>query len=86
MRQTQKRRNDQEEFKQKMIQQDLQNTVTEKEVLNSKLEYKNADLKNYALHISQRNELVRVFIEEFIRLKNAFICINNRQRACWSVC
>ncbi len=64
MRQAQKRRNDQEEFKQKMIQQDLQNTVTEKEVLNSKLEYKNADLKNYALHISQRNELIRVFIEE----------------------
>ncbi len=64
MRQAQKRRNDQEEFKQKMIQQDLQNTVMEKEVLNSKLEYKNADLKNYALHISQRNELIRVFIEE----------------------
>ncbi len=64
MRQAQKRRNDQEEFKQKMIQQDLQNTVTEKEVLNSKLEYKNTDLKNYALHISQRNELIRVFIDE----------------------
>ncbi|MEO7313809.1 MAG: tetratricopeptide repeat protein [Ginsengibacter sp.] len=64
MRQVQKRRNDQEEFKQKMIQQDLQNTVTEKEVLNSKLEYKNADLKYYALYISQRNELIRVFIEE----------------------
>ena len=64
MRQAQRRQNELEEIKQKLIQQDLQNTLMEKEVLNSKLEYKNADLKNYALYISQRNELIREFIDE----------------------
>lgn len=64
MRQAQRRRNELEEMKQRVIQEDLKRTLMEKEALNSKIEFKDTDLKNYALYISQRNDLIRDFIEE----------------------
>jgi DNA-binding CsgD family transcriptional regulator len=51
-------------MKQALIKQELDNTVLEKEALANKLNYKNAELKNSALYISQRNELIREFVKE----------------------
>lgn len=60
----QKKEKELDAMKQLMIKQELENSILEKKSLNNKLEYKNADLKNYALYISQRNELIREFIDD----------------------
>lgn len=51
-------------IRQALIAKELENAVLEKEALENKLEFKNAEMKNYALFISQRNEFVRNFIEQ----------------------
>jgi tetratricopeptide (TPR) repeat protein len=51
-------------IRQALIAKELENAVLEKEALESKLEFKHAEMKNYALFISQRNEFVRHFIEQ----------------------
>lgn len=58
-----------QEIKRQLIRQELENTQMEKEALNAKLEFKNTDLKNYALYISQRNELIREFVGELRSLE-----------------
>lgn len=53
-----------EEMKRRLIEKELENTVMDKQTLNSKLEFNNIELKNYALYMSHRNELITGFIEE----------------------
>lgn len=69
LRQKQKKERELEEIKQTLIKKELDNVVLEKQSLQNKLEYKNAELKNYALYISQRNELMRDLIENLTELK-----------------
>lgn len=69
LKQKQKKERELEEIKQALIKQELDNVVLEKQGLHNKLEYKNAELKNYALYISQRNDMVRDFIESVTELK-----------------
>lgn len=69
LKQKQKKERELEEMKQALIKRELDNVVLEKQSLHNKLEYKNAELKNYALFISQRNELMRGFIENLTELK-----------------
>lgn len=69
MKQKQRKEKELEEIKQALIRKDLDNTLLEKAALQDKLKYKDAELKNYALFISQRNELVRSFIEDLGALK-----------------
>ncbi|MGN6437518.1 MAG: tetratricopeptide repeat protein [Agriterribacter sp.] len=54
-------------IKEEMIKKELANTLLEKTALSAKLEYKNAALKNSALFISQRNDMIRDFIDELLR-------------------
>src|SRR5690606_1354144 len=51
-----------------LIKQELEGALLEKEALNNKLEFRDNDLKNYALYISQRNDMIRQFIDELIAL------------------
>lgn len=69
LKQKQKKQRELEEIKQALIKRELDNVVLEKKSLHAKLEYKNAELKNYALYISQRNELMREFIENLTEMK-----------------
>lgn len=69
LKQKQKKEKELEEIKQALIRKDLDNTLLEKASLQDKLKYKDAELKNYALFISQRNEMVRSFIEDLSDLK-----------------
>lgn len=69
MKQKRKKERELEEVRQALIRKELDNTLLEKEALHSKLNYKDAELKNYALFISQRNELVRGFIDNLTELK-----------------
>lgn len=69
LKQKQKKEKELEEYKQALIKKDLDNTLLEKAALQDKLKYKDAELKNYALYISQRNELVRSFVEDLTDLK-----------------
>ena len=64
LRQKQKRQKELDAVKQQLIKQELDSTLSEKATLNEKLEYKNADLKSYALFIAQRNEMISQFIGE----------------------
>lgn len=49
---------------------ELEKSQLEKEALNTKLEFKNKELTNYALHISQRNDLQRAFLDELELFKS----------------
>ena len=69
MKQKRKKEREIEEVRQALIKKELDNTLLEKEALHNKLNYKDAELKNYALYISQRNELVRGFIDNLTELK-----------------
>ncbi|MBO9634171.1 MAG: tetratricopeptide repeat protein [Chitinophagaceae bacterium] len=69
LKQKQRKEKELEEIKQALIRKDLDNTLLEKAALQDKLKYKDAELKNYALFISQRNELVRSFIDDLSDLK-----------------
>ena len=70
LRQRQKKENELYQIRQELIKQELDNAMLEKEALNNKLDYKNSELQNYALYISQRNELVRGFTDDLNSLKN----------------
>ena len=49
---------------QALTQVELEKSELERKALADKLEFKNRELTNYALYISQRNELQRSFLEE----------------------
>lgn len=53
-----------EEMKRQLIEKELENTMLDKQTLNHKLEFNNTELKNYAMYMSHRNELITSFIEE----------------------
>lgn len=53
-----------EAMKQLMIRKELETTIREKDDLNSKLDYKNSTLKNYALYVAHNNELLRDFLKD----------------------
>jgi len=50
---------------------ELEKVELERIALNEKLEFKNRELTNYALHISQRNDLQRAFLDELESFKKA---------------
>jgi tetratricopeptide (TPR) repeat protein len=52
------------EAKKELVQKELERASLEKEALRTKLEFKNELMSNFALQISQRNELVRSFVDE----------------------
>ncbi|MFZ6013199.1 MAG: transcriptional regulator, partial [Bacteroidota bacterium] len=52
------------EVREALMKKELERETLEKEVLNSKLEHKNSEMTHFALHISQRNDLLRSFLEE----------------------
>ncbi|MGX5818747.1 DUF2225 domain-containing protein [Chitinophaga lutea] len=68
MKQKQKKEQELEAVKRALIKQELERALLEKETLNNKLEFRDNDLKNYALYISQRNEMIRNFIDELAGL------------------
>lgn len=72
LRQQQRKEKELAAIRQALTEKDLQSTVAEKESLNNKLAFKNGELKNTALYISQRNEMTRQFIEELEVLKHDF--------------
>lgn len=52
------------EIKQQEIEKKLEHTVLDKKALNERLDFNHIELKNYALYISHRNDLIVKFIEE----------------------
>ncbi|MBX3239417.1 MAG: hypothetical protein KIT80_19200 [Chitinophagaceae bacterium] len=72
LRQRQRKEKELAAIRQALTEKDLQSAVAEKEILNNKLAFKNGELKNTALYISQRNEMTRQFIEELEVLKHGF--------------
>lgn len=68
LKQRQKKEKELEEVKRALIRHELDGALMEKEALNNKLEFRDNDLKNYALYISQRNEMIRHFIDELTTL------------------
>jgi len=72
LRQRQRKEKELAGIRQALMEKNLQSAVSEKEILNNKLEFKNAELKNTALYISQRNEMTRQFVEELEVLKHGF--------------
>ncbi|MBV7530497.1 tetratricopeptide repeat protein [Chitinophaga sp. sic0106] len=64
MNQKRKKEKELDEMRQALIKRELEVAIHEKESLNNKLEYRDNDLKNYALFISQRNDMIRNFIDE----------------------
>lgn len=57
------------EAREALAQAELIKAELEKKSLADKLEFKNRELTNYAIHISQRNELQRVFLSELESFK-----------------
>lgn len=68
LRQKQKKEQELEAVRRALIKQELDGALMEKAALNDKLEFRDNDLKNYALYISQRNEMIRHFIDELTSL------------------
>ncbi|MBV8251050.1 MAG: tetratricopeptide repeat protein [Chitinophaga sp.] len=64
MNQKRKKEKELEDMRQALIKRELEAAIHEKESLNNKLEFRDNDLKNYALFISQRNDMIRNFIDE----------------------
>lgn len=52
------------ESQNQLAQKKLENANLEKESLQAKLDFKNTEFTNAAIHLSQRNELVRTFLDE----------------------
>lgn len=53
-----------------LLQGDLQRSDLERQLLSNKLEYKTSEMTNFALHLSQRNELLNKFLEDLSLLKS----------------
>lgn len=53
-----------------LTQSELHKVSLEREALNAKLEFKNTELTNLALSVSQRNELLRSFLEELETIRS----------------
>lgn len=51
-----------------LAQKNLEHSQLEKEALQTKLDFKNSEFTNAAIHLSQRNELIRSFVEEIKEL------------------
>ncbi len=52
-----------------LILSDLEKIEVEKQLLNNKLEYKNTEITNFALHISQRNEWMNQFVSDLQQIR-----------------
>jgi tetratricopeptide (TPR) repeat protein len=68
LKQKQRKDKELEAVKRELIKKELDGALLEKQALNNKLEFRDNDLKNYALYISQRNEMIRQFIDELMNL------------------
>lgn len=53
-----------------LLRGDLQRSDLERQLLSNKLEYKTSEMTNFALHLSQRNELLNNFLEELNLIKS----------------
>lgn len=56
------------EAQKQLAQKDLEHSKLEKEALQTKLDFKNSEFTNAAIHLSQRNELIRSFVDEIKEL------------------
>lgn len=64
LRSRQRKKAEQAAIKQKEIEKELEHTVLDKKALNERLDFNHIELKNYALYIAHRNDLIVKFIEE----------------------
>ena len=55
--------------REELMQSELKNSTLEKDKLQSELEYKNRELVNFALHISQRNEMLKELTKTMKKLR-----------------
>lgn len=62
------REKEHELIKRLMVQRELESTLQEKEDLNSKLDFKNSNLKDYALYVAHNNDLVRGFLKDLEKM------------------
>ncbi|KIO77102.1 hypothetical protein TH53_11255 [Pedobacter lusitanus] len=60
------------QMQQQLIQKELELTVSDKVALNNKLEFNHTELKNYALYMSHRNELITDFLAELNTLAHTY--------------
>lgn len=65
MRHKREKEKQQEMMNQLMLKKELESSIIEKENLNTKLDYKNTSLKDFALFVAHNNELVNELIKEF---------------------
>lgn len=56
------------EAQKQLAQKNLEHAQLEKEALQTKLDFKNSEFTNAAIHLSQRNELIRTFVDEIKEL------------------
>jgi tetratricopeptide (TPR) repeat protein len=56
------------EAQKQLAQNDLERANLEKEALQANLDFKNSEFTNAAIHLSQRNELIRSFLDELKQL------------------
>lgn len=56
------------EAQKQLAQKDLERSTLEKEALLTKLDFKNSEFTNAAIHLSQRNELIRSFVDEIMNI------------------
>jgi tetratricopeptide (TPR) repeat protein len=64
LRSRQRKKAEQAALKQQEIEKELEHTVLDKKALNERLDFNHIELKNYALYIAHRNDLIVKFIEE----------------------
>ena len=64
LRSRQRKKAEQAAIKQQEIEKELEHTVLDKKALNERLDFNHIELKNYALYIAHRNDLIVKFIEE----------------------
>lgn len=64
LRSRQRKKAEQAALKQQEIEKELEHTVLDKKALHERLDFNHIELKNYALYIAHRNDLVVKFIED----------------------
>lgn len=58
------------DIREALMKKVLEKEKLEKEVVTGKLEHKNIEMTNFALYISQRNDLLRSFLEELAKVQS----------------
>lgn len=58
------------DVKQSLIQKELDHSKLEADNLSHRLEHKQKEITTFALHVSQRNELLRSFLDQLLEIKS----------------